>query len=584
MNDEDDYSLECKIIDRYLINGNDAIIIRKIEYINNFKKTIQIDYTTNSSNFFIKCDSFEVKANNKKINPSILKSEYSQKIFFPQKFYLRSKQKLEIDISCKWKNFVNFMDIMSMSFTFTEPCKYNLSFEGIDFENNKFLVLLNEKLTKKDIDYKVTRDGIIFNEINVNDEKKLIFDFIILFTPDSLNTLSHAAEDCNKKLFSNYIIIVIQHLLSDFIHLIESFIQYGAVKEDIFIIGIPYSTKEKVIRYLHINEFNNLETPVSYPFLDQVVTTLNKAILNAKNKNKKIVIIEDGGYAVPIIHKKFTNDISHFIGAVEQTANGIWRDRDLIKKVKGKNSTKKNPKLLFPVINVAESEIKARLESPLIGKAVVNNLLKLLGLNFTDLSGKKVGLVGYGRTGSKIAEKLKSEGAIIKVRSTKSIDNNEARRDGFEVVNSYLDLIRDSDLIIEATGQIWGQRDEILALKHGSWFISASSKRLGIDYNEFKKLIDKSKIINLPNIGKRYQLKKENKNIVLVADGYPINFFNSESVPDRMIEFIPTLLFKSTEFLINKYKILDKDIIDFNKNESLKKLEAHIAEIYGSLN
>ena len=38
----------------------------------------------------------------------------------------------------------------------------------------------------------------------------------------------------------------------------------------------------------------------------------------------EILIIEDGGFFVPAIHREFTQLIPHVIGAVEQTTRGIF--------------------------------------------------------------------------------------------------------------------------------------------------------------------------------------------------------------------------------------------------------------------
>lgn len=95
-----------------------------------------------------------------------------------------------------------------------------------------------------------------------------------------------------------YIIFLIQHLLSDFVHFTEAFVQNGVPKEHIFIIGIPYSTKDKIVRYLNLKEFPYIATPKEYPFNDIVKTNLLKAIELAKSTDKKILIVEDGGYEV----------------------------------------------------------------------------------------------------------------------------------------------------------------------------------------------------------------------------------------------------------------------------------------------
>jgi hypothetical protein len=68
------------------------------------------------------------------------------------------------------------------------------------------------------------------------------------------------------------------------------------------------------------------------------------------------LIIEDGGYLVPEIHR-FDSIPPFVIGAVEQTARGVWNDETVDLKI--------------PVLTVAFSEFKKELEAPEVGNAVV---------------------------------------------------------------------------------------------------------------------------------------------------------------------------------------------------------------------
>ncbi|MFQ5454866.1 MAG: hypothetical protein ACE5EA_01525 [Nitrospirota bacterium] len=121
-----------------------------------------------------------------------------------------------------------------------------------------------------------------------------------------------------------------------------------------------------------------------------------------------------------------------------------------------------------------------------------------------------------------------------------------------------------------------------MSFEHGSYFVSASSKRLGIDYDEFKSLIKTDSKINLPGIGVRYTLHND-RNITLLADGLPVNFFIGESVPDKKIAFILALLFKSAEFVISNHENLDNGIIDMKKDEKLNNLQKEISEYHHTL-
>ncbi|HEY4482043.1 MAG TPA: NAD(P)-dependent oxidoreductase, partial [Candidatus Brocadiaceae bacterium] len=242
-----------------------------------------------------------------------------------------------------------------------------------------------------------------------------------------------------------------------------------------------------------------------------------------------------------------------------------------------------NIEYCFPIINVAESDIKSKLESQLIGKAVCKNIELLIGKEYHGLGGKKIAIMGYGRTGSTIAEELRSMGANITILDVDAINIALAKEKGYHVVDWTEELIKDSDIIIEATGKMWCNENEILEFKHGCYFLNASSKRLGINYDKFNCLIKPDSKVNLPGIGVRYTLSNDHV-ITLLADGYPINFFIGESVPDRKIAFILTMLFKSAELLLDEDgdREFPNGIVDTGL-EPFKSLQQEIANMYRKL-
>jgi S-adenosylhomocysteine hydrolase len=262
-----------------------------------------------------------------------------------------------------------------------------------------------------------------------------------------------------------------------------------------------------------------------------------------------------------MLHKKFSEDSDLFIGAVEQTANGIWLDKD----VKDKDGIEYK----IPIINVAESKIKKDLESPLIGKAVSKNIELMINKSFQDISRKSIGIIGLGSTGMEVARGLAKTGAKITIFDAKPERIDNAKNLDFIIGNSTIDTIKNNDIIIEATGNLW-ETDErkmrklILSFRHGSYFFSGSSKRLGINHDILEMLIVKDATINIPGFGKKYKLIKDDKEIIMIADGFPVNFFLGESVPDNSIAFILAWLYKSAEIVAINYTAMPKGIIDTN--------------------
>ena len=114
-----------------------------------------------------------------------------------------------------------------------------------------------------------------------------------------LPILQSEVKKIEKPIFGEYVLILIQHLLRDSISLMDAFVCAGANPQDMFIIGIPYSSKANVIKELK-KTFRIFTPP--FPIDEEVIDVVEQAIDVCKEKDKKLWIIEDGGYAVPIIH------------------------------------------------------------------------------------------------------------------------------------------------------------------------------------------------------------------------------------------------------------------------------------------
>jgi len=563
---------EVKIRDEFYLHLKDADCVRIITYSNNNDIPVPINLGGIKLSYFPTCKNFAVEINGES-KPDLLSvtySDYSRIVAIDLDRELAPREKLEIRITCKWKNFVSAIDDCFFTFSFPETARYSLRLHGLNPDNRRYVFHIGGKEAVQDTDYFITADAVVFDEIPLNRTEPISFELLLLSTAKILPTFNYFLNKTQVDL-SKYIIILIQHLLSDVVHLIDGFAGKGVEKSQIYILGIPYSTKDKTVKYLKRKDYSNLAVPVEYPFDELVRSTIAKAIRASEASGKRIVIIEDGGYVVPVLHKEkgFSDKASLFVGAVEQTANGIWRDEELADS---------GIAYCIPIIDVARSQIKVRLESPLIGRAVCRNIELLLGRDFLEISGKRVGLVGFGNTGSRIARTLKDMGAKLTIFSDKALDLHFANGEGYEIADTAEKLVQSSRIVIEATGREWAGADEISAFQNGSYFVNASSKRMGIKHTEFQSLIDMEKTVNLPGIGVKYQLTT-GSSVTLLADGYPINFFDSESVPDKAIEFIPTVLFGSAMFLIEHADKFPKAIIGFSADKMGKPSHPELDEL-----
>lgn len=333
---------------------------------------------------------------------------------------------------------------------------------------------------------------------------------------ERLPLLHYQTKRFGNRVFRDCIVLSVFHLLGDALYFFETLTRMGVRNEDMYIVGIPYSNRKESVSQLK-NRGYHVFTP-KFPIDQFIPHAIEKACNRCEKEKKTLLIIEDGGYVVPKIHQLYDEIPPFLIGAVEQTARGIWNDESVDLKI--------------PVLTVAFSEFKKELEAPEVGKAIVFNVEQLLSKR-TFLRGKKVGVTGFGTIGRNVAQCLRDSRAIVKVSEIDIRKAMIARLDGFEHVDS-INLVEDCDIVIGTTGRKSLGINQILAAKNHSVFVSASSKQIEIDMDMLEAFCVSKET---SAIGTEYELVNGNKLLVL-ANGFPINFYCSESVPNMLIDFI----------------------------------------------
>ena len=382
----------------------------------------------------------------------------------------------------------------------------------------------------------ISDDGTLFvSERRISANKGGRFSLIIRCNPQSIETLellrimANNAKDEGVSL-SGVSVILVLHLLTDFLSFIDALETIGLDPARTFIVGIPYSLKEHVIVRLLARGYKHISGPPSYPFLDDVDAAIEAAANSGDGTSKDLLIIEDGGYVVPRLHSHYPELISRVIGAVEQTANGIWAFQEIPSRQR-----------LIATMNVAECDLKKRRESPHIGDAVFRNVTRLLEADRVGVRDKQVLVIGYGATGSHVATVFKSNGAKVTVFDDKRKRRSQAKGEGFDVASNIDEAIKNKFLVIGCTGKVSVKINALLRADHGTYFVNASSKRLEVDHRDLKSIT--SSVEQIPNVGSKYHLVN-GRDLTILADGYPVNFHGkAESVPDKELQFIYGLLF-----------------------------------------
>lgn len=372
----------------------------------------------------------------------------------------------------------------------------------------------------------------------------------------SMPILSYLSNKIKNKPFSGKTLLILLHFLRDLIPFIACCKKVGALPSNtiMFYKNYQYPNKEKIEHDLKKQGYK------IYP-LKELHTILKQLELK---DIEDVIIIEDGGHIVPKLHKDFKNIAKVTLGAVEQTTKGIRNDVKIDEH-------------LFPVISIPGSNLKDTFEPPHVARAVINNVQKLLPDK--NLSGRKALVIGFGNIGEQVALQLRDTLKMqVTIHDFDKIKLVKARQYGFEVQENLEAGIKEKFLIIGTTGETIIKRSEILAMEHNIYLISASSEQWEFCISELEAL--SSKEVNLyrdsDKIGTKYKIRNTEKYVNLIADGYPINFWKTESMPNEVSDLIISLIFVSALEIVTNPSLprqINHDIVnDLDKRYELSKI------------
>lgn len=332
--------------------------------------------------------------------------------------------------------------------------------------------------------------------------------------------------------------VLVLHLLSDVRGFLDTLLALGLDPDKTVVVNIPYSTKAATVATLWCTGLRRMHLSDEYPISDAVAAAVEELAEIVSDGETKILVIEDGGYIGPYLHRHRPDLLGQVLGVVEQTANGIYQYEA------NESAGLKEIVPSVPVMSVAESQLKKDLESPLIGDAVVRNVTDLVAIS-SNLSIRKFNAVvlGYGATGSRVAESLRGPlDSPPKVFDTDAAKRAAALEAGFDVEDTVAAACAGADLIIGCTGRTSVSGAVLMNLDKDCFFANGSSKRLELEWEDLGSLISNTVTLK-GGSGARVTLHN-GRNLTLLANGYPVNFFG-ESVPDEEIAFVYGLLLRA---------------------------------------
>lgn len=325
--------------------------------------------------------------------------------------------------------------------------------------------------------------------------------------------------------FSEKRFLVVLHFTKDLIPFLETCKELGLKPglTHVFCKPYRYPHRESIIAYLENQDYK-------VHALEKMEAVMKE--IEASASDLPIVVIEDGGYIVPLLHGDFPTILDRVIGAVEQTTRGIRKDRKI-------------NRVTIPILSVAEADLKREIEPPHVADAVVKNVESLL--SFEKVRGPDAALMGYGTIGKEIAQALKDK-MDLTIYDPRPVRRVAAKDKGHKVVLESYNAVKDKFLVIGCSGETSISENEILALRHNTYLVSATSDQKEVGIEELEALRSQRQPLKHPDTGKvigtSYTIKDRRAN--LLADGYPINFWGSESMPDQVSDLILSLILVST--------------------------------------
>lgn len=389
----------------------------------------------------------------------------------------------------------------------------------------------------------------------------------ILYKPEQLPLVYSMISSWNLKMFENIAIIHINHYLKD---IIEFNRVLSSVFENLVYVVVPYSMETTIIpsqiypTYYHEvdnqkflikknSDIISIATDFYSAMYESIKLAFRNEIIPLVNKGMKVLIIEDGGFHYSVIDeimKSYPVLKDALIGAIEQTTSGVKRYRDAVSKIT----------VPYPVLSVARSKIKMRVESHFIARRVIDELNYLLYMANNFLSFHNVLIIGYGIIGRNISQALSTLKCNVTVYDIEESILSLAKEEGVKIIDDVQNIkFADNLIIIGATGESAFTSTMFFSFVTSDakkiFLASASSKRIEfqciVDFFEvgdkdvhYKQIIDEMENIRIEqkDYGIIYNFSYRNidKKIILIANGYPVNFYrkNIISLTESVIDLI----------------------------------------------
>lgn len=311
--------------------------------------------------------------------------------------------------------------------------------------------------------------------------------------------------------------VIVTHILPDRPFLLNAINNFS---ELISIIPKPKSINQEVLDKLKNYQVDFLKREEILANFGQIMT----------RTNKKVIILDIGGYFAPILEELESQFPSRILGIVEDTENG--------------HQKYENINLPFPVVSVARSPLKEN-EDFLVGGSIIFSADSILRSYNRLISQMKCGVIGYGKIGKSITthlQNIKIQPFLYYIDPTKMVsainNNNQAV--------SKNNILTNSEVIFCASGSKSLDIADFRKLKNESFVISVTSSDDEFDISFLENEYQTKQVAQYIT---RY--KSPQNTFYLLNNGNAVNFIHGASV-DNFIFLVQAEILESAKYILNK--------------------------------
>jgi len=234
--------------------------------------------------------------------------------------------------------------------------------------------------------------------------------------------------------------------------------------------------------------------------------------------HRPTLLAEAGGNLVGTLLSKCRDQVGEVKGAVELTRSGVNRLRA------------SGHSLPFPVVNVTDGRLKPAIENRHgVGEGLWHAVQRLTGVH---LSGRRVGVVGYGPVGKGVAAYARAAGAMVSVVEAEPVRRLVAHYDGYPTPD-ITEVMQTVDFVVTATGRAGAVGIEaIRKARNGIVLMNSGTGNRELDVDGIR-----ANAAGFDQIGDHvtaYQLE-DGPRVVLLADGHPLNIVMNAGSPEPVL-------------------------------------------------